>query len=60
MRKQTLDRRERAARRHAQKREVDIRMAELQAGEKKKKAEENQIQMAQIEAAREQNKIEAE
>ena len=54
-RQQTLDREERAWR-DAQKREVDIRMAELQA-EEKKRAEENQIQMAQIEAAREQAKI---
>ena len=68
---QTLDREERAVWRDTQKRQVEIRMAELQAEDKKradeiqaenqKWAEVNQIQiqMAQIEAAKEQARIEA-
>ena len=46
-RQQTLDREEKAAWRDAQKREVDIRMAELQA-EDKKRADESH--MAKIQA----------
>ena len=56
-RQQTLDREEWAAWREAQKRQVEILMAELHA-EDKKRADE--IQIAQFEAAKEQAKIEAE
>ena len=49
---QTLDSEERAAWREAQKREVNIRMAELQV-EDKKRADEIKIQMAKIEADKE-------
>ena len=67
-RQQTLDREERAAWREAQKRQVEIRMAELQA-EDKKRADElqaerekraDEIRFAQIDAVKEQTKIEAE
>ena len=67
-RQQTLDREERAAWREAQKRQVEIRMAELHA-EDKKRADEvqaerekmaDEIHFAPIEAAKEQAKIEAE
>ena len=66
-RQQTLDREERAAWREAQKRQVEIRMAELHV-EDKKRADElqaerekraDEIRFAQIEAAKEQAKIEA-
>ena len=74
-RQQTLDREERAAWREAQKRQVEIRMAELQVEDKKRadeiriaqieaEAEEkkraDEIRFAQIEAAKEQAKLEAE
>ena len=67
-RQQTLDREERAALREAQKRQVEIRMAELQAEDKKRadeihmaeRADEIKIQIYQIEAAKEQAKLEAE
>ena len=67
-RQQTLDREERAAWREAQKRQVEIRMAELQAEDKKRadeihmaeRADKIKIQIAQIEAAKEQAKLEAE
>ena len=67
-RQQTLDREERAAWREAQKRQVEIQMAELHA-EDKKRADElqaerekmaDEIRFAQIEAEKEQAKIEAE
>ena len=51
-RQQILDRKDRAAWRDSQKREVDIRMAELHA-EEKKRADEIKIQMAKIEADKE-------
>ena len=66
-RQQTLDREERAAWREAQKRQVEIQMAELHV-EDKKRADElqaerekraDEIRFAQIEAAKEQAKIEA-
>ena len=65
---QALDREERAAWREAQKRQIEIRMAELQAEDKKwadeihmsKRADEIKIQIAQIEAAKEQAKIDKE
>ena len=62
---QSLDREERAAWREAQKRQVEFRMAELQAKNKKRaeelQADENHIKIliAQIEAAKEQARIEA-
>ena len=69
---QALDRQERADWREAQKRQVEFRMAQLQA-EDKKRAEELQaerekradeshikIQIAQIEALKEQDKIDKE
>ena len=57
---QALDREERAAWRESQKRQVEIRMAELQAEDKKRADESHiKIQIAQIEAAKEQAKIEA-
>ena len=60
-RQQTLDREERGAWRESQKRQVEIRMAELQAEDKKRADESHiKIQIAQIEAAKEQAKIEAE
>ena len=52
-----LDKEERATWRDGQKREVEIRMAALQAEEKKGA---DDVQMAKIEAAREQAKIKAE
>ena len=58
---QTLDREERAAWREAQKRQVEIRMAELQAEDKKRVDESHiKIQIAQIEVANEQAKIDKE
>ena len=55
-----MDREERAAWRESQKRQVEIRMAELQAEDKKRADESHiKIQIAQIEAAKEQAKIEA-
>ena len=57
---QALDREERAAWRESQKRQVEIRMAELQTGDKKRADESHiKIQIAQIEAAKEKAKIEA-
>ena len=57
---QALDREERAALREAQERQVEIRIAELQAEDKKRAGESHiKIQIAQIEAAKEQAKIEA-
>ena len=57
---QALDREEREAWRESQKRQVEIRMAELQAEDKKRADESHiKIQIAQIEAAKEQAKIEA-
>ena len=63
-----MDREERAAWREAQKRQVEIRMAELHAEDKKRTDElqaerekrADEIHFAQIEAAKEQAKIEAE
>ena len=65
---QALDREERVAWREAQKRQVEIQMAELQAEDKKRtdeihmaeRADEIKIQIAQIEAAKEQAKIDKE
>ena len=65
-RQQTLDREERVAWREAHKRQVEIRMAELQAEDKKRadeihmaeRADEIKIQIAQIQAVKEQAKIE--
>ena len=74
-RQQTLDREERAAWREAQKRQVEIRMAELQVEDKKradeiriaqieaeaeKKKRADEIRFALIEAAKEQAKLETE
>ena len=60
-RQQTLDREEKAAWREAQKRLVEIRMAELQAEDKKRADESHiKIQIAQIEAVKEQAKIDKE
>ena len=61
-RQQTLDREERVAWRAAQKRQVEIQMAELQADEihMTERADEIKIQIAQIEVAKEQAKIDKE
>ena len=60
-RQQTLDREEISAWREAQKRQVKIRMAELQAEDKKRADESHiKIQIAQIEAVKEQAKIDKE
>ena len=57
---QALDRQERADWRESQKRQVEIRMAKLQAEDKKRADESHiKIQIAQIETVKEQAKIEA-
>ena len=57
---QALDREERAAWREVQERQVEIRIAELQAEDKKRADESHiKIQIGQIEAAKGQAKIEA-
>ena len=60
-RQQMLDREQRAAWRDTQKRQVEIRMAELQAEDKKRVDESHiKIQIAQTDAAKEQAKIDKE